>query len=155
MSDYPPPADPWSGGAPMGAPPLASWGLRVGAYLVDALIATGIYLVGLLLGFILGSASDAFRVVVLVPFALASLAFSIWNLVRQGRTGQTIGKGVLNIRLVRLDGINPPGIGLSIGRAFVHIVDALPCYIGFLWPLWDDKRQTFADKILNTVVVNA
>jgi uncharacterized RDD family membrane protein YckC len=27
------------------------------------------------------------------------------------------------------------------------------CYVGYLWPLWDDKRQTFADKILGTVVV--
>ena len=26
-------------------------------------------------------------------------------------------------------------------------------YLGYLWPLWDDKRQTFADKILSTVVV--
>ena len=25
--------------------------------------------------------------------------------------------------------------------------------IGFLWPIWDSKRQTFADKIMNTVVV--
>ncbi|MDQ1539752.1 MAG: hypothetical protein QOH29_478, partial [Actinomycetota bacterium] len=27
-------------------------------------------------------------------------------------------------------------------------------YLGYLWPLWDSKRQTFADKILKTVVVN-
>ena len=62
---------------------------------------------------------------------------------------------MLKIRLVRLDGVNPPGVGLSIGRAFLHIVDALPCYLGYLWPLWDQKRQTFTDKILNTVVVTA
>jgi uncharacterized RDD family membrane protein YckC len=47
----------------------------------------------------------------------------------------------------------PVGVGLAIGRYFVHILDALPCYLGFLWPLWDSKRQTFADKILSTVVV--
>ena len=41
---------------------------------------------------------------------LGQFAFSIWNLVRQGQTGQTIGKGVLKIRLVRLDGVNPPGV---------------------------------------------
>ena len=99
--------------------------------------------------------SDALGVFFLVVGYIAQIVFLFWNLVRQGKTGQTIGKGVLNIRLVRLDGINPPGVGLSIGRAFLHIVDALPCYLGFLWPLWDDKRQTFADKILNTVVVTA
>jgi uncharacterized RDD family membrane protein YckC len=32
-------------------------------------------------------------------------------------------------------------------------VDAFICYIGFLWPLWDTKRQTLADKIMQTVVI--
>ncbi len=155
MSDYPPSSDPWSGGAAPVGPPLASWGQRVGAYLVDTLIGIGIVLAGLLLSVIGGAVSDALGVFFLVVGYIAQIVFLFWNLVRQGKTGQTIGKGVLNIRLVRLDGINPPGVGLSIGRAFLHIVDALPCYLGFLWPLWDDKRQTFTDKILNTVVVTA
>jgi uncharacterized RDD family membrane protein YckC len=155
MSDYPPSSDPWSGGAAPVGPPLASWGQRVGAYLVDTLIGIGIVLAGFLLSAIGGAVSDALGVFFLVVGYIAQIVFLFWNLVRQGKTGQTIGKGVLNIRLVRLDGINPPGAGLSIGRAFLHIVDALPCYLGFLWPLWDDKRQTFADKILNTVVVAA
>ncbi len=46
-------------------------------------------------------------------------------------------------------------MGAAIGRAFVHIVDSIPCDIGYLWPLWDSKNQTFADKIMGTVVVNA
>jgi uncharacterized RDD family membrane protein YckC len=125
----------------------------VGAYLVDALIGAAIGAVGWLLYAILGTVSDALGVFFLVLGYIASIGFQIWNYVRQGNTGQTIGKGVLNIRLVRLDGVEPPGVGLSIGRWFLHIVDALPCYLGFLWPLWDDKRQTFSDKILNTVVV--
>jgi len=32
-------------------------------------------------------------------------------------------------------------------------VDALPCMIGYLFPLWDARRQTFSDKIMNTVVL--
>jgi uncharacterized RDD family membrane protein YckC len=27
--------------------------------------------------------------------------------------------------------------------------------VGYLWPLWDDKRQTFADMLLNTIVIHA
>ena len=34
-----------------------------------------------------------------------------------------------------------------------HILDALT-YVGFLWPLWDAKRQTFADMLMRTVVVD-
>jgi hypothetical protein len=26
--------------------------------------------------------------------------------------------------------------------------------VGYLWPLWDEKRQTFADQIMKTTVIN-
>ena len=37
----------------------------------------------------------------------------------------------------------------------INIVNAIPCYLGYLWPLWDAKRQTFADKIMSTYVIKA
>jgi hypothetical protein len=40
-------------------------------------------------------------------------------------------------------------------RHVCHFVDGLFCGLGYLWPLWDDRRQTFADKIMSTVVINA
>ncbi len=155
MSNYPPSSDPWSGGTAPAGPPLASWWQRVGAAIVDWLIGAAISTVGTLVGRGLGSGSDALGVFFIVVGSLASFAFGIWNLVRQGQTGQTVGKSALSIRLVRLDGTTPPGVWLSIGRALLHILDGLPCLIGYLWPLWDAKRQTFADKIVNTVVVAA
>ena len=38
-------------------------------------------------------------------------------------------------------------------RQIAHYVDQLICYIGYLFPLWDDKRQTIADKLMTTVCV--
>ena len=35
------------------------------------------------------------------------------------------------------------------------ILSALPCFLGYLWPLWDAKKQTFHDKIVNTYSVTA
>ena len=169
MTSFPPPPPPGEtpGEGPIWGPPdvggpgyedqlrYASWGARVGAYLLDALAAAGIFLVGLVLGSILGTVSDELGTLVAVAAYVGQIVFFFWNLVRQGRTGQTIGKQALGIRLVRLNRPGPPGVGLSIGRSFLHIVDGLPCYIGFLWPLWDKRRQTFADKILETVVLAA
>lgn len=159
MADHPPSSDPWSDpgsearrGGPAG-PLYASWGQRVGATLVDGLIGAGIVIAGLMLGAIFTVAADSLGILFLILGYLGSITFQFWNLVRQGQTGQTVGKGVLHIRLVRLDGVDPPGAGLSIGRAFLHIIDGIPCCLGYLWPLWDDKRQTFTDKVLNTVVV--
>jgi uncharacterized RDD family membrane protein YckC len=45
------------------------------------------------------------------------------------------------------------GGGMAFVRELAHVLDGLPCYLGYLWPLWDDKRQTFSDKVCGTVVV--
>ncbi|WP_197695985.1 RDD family protein, partial [Mycobacterium sp. E1715] len=45
----------------------------------------------------------------------------------------------------------PIGFGMSVVRSLAHFVDAIICFIGFLFPLWDSKRQTLADKIMTTV----
>ena len=45
------------------------------------------------------------------------------------------------------------GAGLCFVRQLAHFVDSLVCYLGWLWPLWDRRNQTFADKIMNTVVI--
>jgi uncharacterized RDD family membrane protein YckC len=65
------------------------------------------------------------------------------------------GAPTLRIRLVSERTGQPIGAGMAFLRDICHIVDALICYIGFLFPLWDAKRQTLADKIVKTVVVNA
>ena len=86
---------------------------------------------------------------------LLMLGFVIWNtFIKQGKTGYTIGKGVMGIKLVKAETGQPIGAGMAFVRQLAHIVDSLPCYIGFLWPLWDAKRQTFADKIIGTYVID-
>ena len=134
----------------MGGPPLASWAERAGAYLIDA-VAPGVAV--FVLTFVAALISDSFGSAMNILGNIGSLVFAFWNLARQGRTGQTVGKQVVGIRLLREADGGVVGPGLSIGRAFLHIVDAVPCMVGFLWPLWDQKRQTFADKILSTLVV--
>jgi len=85
---------------------------------------------------------------------LVSLAYIVWNYgYRQGRTGSSTGKSVMKFKVVNEKTWQPIGFGPSIVRQLAHIVDGLVCYIGYLWPLWDDKRQTFADKIMTTVCV--
>jgi uncharacterized RDD family membrane protein YckC len=44
---------------------------------------------------------------------------------------------------------------MAFVRDICHIVDAIICYVGFLFPLLDAKRQTLADKIVKTVVIPA
>ncbi|OMC21508.1 MULTISPECIES: RDD family protein [unclassified Mycobacterium] len=85
---------------------------------------------------------------------LAGLAYLLWNYgYRQGTTGSSLGKSVMKVKVVSEVTGQPLGFGLSIVRQLAHFVDAIICYIGFLFPLWDAKRQTLADKIMTTVVL--
>jgi hypothetical protein len=40
---------------------------------------------------------------------------------------------------------------MSVIRQICQIADTVICYVGWLWPLWDGKPQTIADKIASTV----
>ncbi|WP_245906728.1 RDD family protein [Mycolicibacterium palauense] len=97
---------------------------------------------------------SATGVIALVLLDLAALAFVVWNYgYRQGTTGSSIGKSVMKFKVVSEKTWQPIGFGLSIVRQVAHIVDTLFCYIGYLFPLWDAKRQTLADKIMSTVCI--
>jgi RDD family/Bacterial protein of unknown function (DUF899) len=78
--------------------------------------------------------------------------YTIWNWgYRQGTTGSSLGKSMLKFKVVSEKTGQPIGFGMSTVRQITHVVDGLFCYIGYLFPLWDAKRQTLADKIMNTV----
>jgi uncharacterized RDD family membrane protein YckC len=108
------------------------------------------FVLGILAGILIASGATTVGYIV----DLLALVWGLYNAYQAGVTGQSFGKRTAGTRLQReVDG-QPIGGGLGIGRYFLHIIDGVPCYLGFLWPLWDAKRQTFADKILKTVVVD-
>ncbi len=94
-------------------------------------------------------------IVMILLAGVIGFAAGIFLLYKEGTTGQTPGKKALNIRLVREATGQPIGFGMAFVRRLCHMLDSLPCSIGYLWPLWDEKSQTFADKIVGTVVVRS
>ncbi|MFE3163496.1 RDD family protein [Streptomyces sp. NPDC059224] len=125
-------------------PPYANWGQRFLGTLVDGLV--------FLVPYILVLVGAKVKALLFIGF-LAIIAVAIWQLIQEGRTGQTVGKKALGIRLVKEETGQPIGVGMAFVRRIAHIVDGLPCYLGWLWPAWDAKRQTFADKICGTIVI--
>lgn len=88
--------------------------------------------------------------------ALAGIGWSVYNRwMQQGTTGQSLGKRITKIKLVGESTGQPIGAGMAFLRDLAHFVDGIICYVGYLWPLWDDKSQTLSDKIIGTVVINA
>ena len=87
--------------------------------------------------------------------SLVLLAFVVYNSgYKQGLTGKSFGKQINKTRLVSEATGQPLGVGVAIGRYFLHIIDTFICFIGWLFPLWDPKRQTIADKLVKSVVVH-
>ncbi|MEU6848595.1 RDD family protein [Actinacidiphila alni] len=129
---------------PPGAPQFAGWAWRVLAALIDGLIT---YLPDRAVAYVIGGYAGA--------ATGASVALVIWLGLSYmvGATGQTPGKKAAGIRVQRASDGRTIGFGLAVGRWFLHILDSIACGIGWLWPLWDDKNQTFADKAARTVVI--
>ncbi|WP_084100990.1 RDD family protein [Nocardioides luteus] len=157
-----PQAPPWAQQAyvPSG-PPLATWGRRAGGALIDAALLLPFYLVAGVGGGLSqesGFFVTAFGLLVTAVGWFGFIGFAVWNhVLKQGRTGYTIGKGVVGIKLIRKapdssTGSATVGVPVALLRQVLHVLDGF-CLIGYLWPLWDDKRQTFADKIVGTLVV--
>jgi uncharacterized RDD family membrane protein YckC len=145
---------------------LAPWGTRVLGYLIDVgvpgAIASVLAIVLLAVAFgSISTGSDSGAViagiaflVVCVVLPLAGAALQIWNSAyRRGTTGQTFGQKMVKIKTVSEETGQPIGFGNAFLRDLCHGLDGLACGVGYLAPLWDEKRQTWADKIVRTVVV--
>ena len=90
---------------------------------------------------------------------IIALIYWIWNLgYRQGTTGSSIGKSIMKFKIVNEKTGQPVGFGMSFLREVIYWVAAGLCF-GILWlvavlfPLWDVKRQTLVDKILNQIAL--
>lgn len=132
---------------------LANWPQRVGAFLIDYLVI--VVPIGIAIALVSGGRNDSSGPG-LIAGLLYLVATGLWiynRWILAGRTGQSWGKQALGIKLLRMDNGQPIGGGMAFVRDIAHILDSLPCYLGYLWPIWDNRRQTFADKVISTVVI--
>lgn len=153
-------------------PPYAGFWERVAATLLDGFIVgvpfTILFLVYLAatpketvrcagsdLAFCTQPTSGSLALGLILAVALSALVLAFYYVIPEGRRGQTLGKRIVGIRTVRKYTGQPLGVGLAIGRYFARFLSSLVCYLGYLWMLWDGEKQTWHDKICNTVVLKA
>ncbi len=168
----PPPA--WTAGPPVPPASYASWGSRLGALVLDSLLGFAVALVPLAVGAAVAFADadidpvtddisgvEALGFVIMgIGFVLA-LAFDVWNRgLRTGRTGQSLGKKALGIRVVGKNTQQVIGRAAGFGRWAITFAFGVVPYLGAciqlldgLWPLWDEDNQALHDKVVTTVVV--
>ena len=122
--------------------PRASFGRRFVAALVDGIV------IGIPIGIIVAIVQS---VGIYVLVAVISLAYLIY--FEGSPSGQTAGKRLLGIRVIDFSSGGPIGYGRAAIRAVARYISQIPCYLGYLWMLWDKEKQTWHDKLANDVVV--
>ncbi|MGO1974309.1 MAG: RDD family protein [Propionibacteriaceae bacterium] len=151
---------PYGGGYGAGgpAPQYATWPIRVAGYLIDMAPA-------IVIGAIIGGVSSASIDPMTGQASGVSLAVSFigyllilgWNIYNRwlngGKTGQSLGRKVMGTSMLSEETNQPVGPLMAFVRDIVHVVDSIICYIGWLFPLWDAKKQTLSDKIMKTHVL--
>jgi uncharacterized RDD family membrane protein YckC len=154
--------------------PYASFGTRVGGWLIDWLI---LLIVDAVVNRVLSSLA-VLRVnfythtrsggVLIQHEDHISILASIVNVIIillygaflcGSSRGQTLGMMIVQVKAADLDTGTPIGFGRALGRAafelLLFFVLFLPWVVDVLFPAWDPRHQTLHDKVSRTVVVNA
>lgn len=151
---YPPPPAP---GTPYGYPvaqgpggtTLVEWPTRALGALVDYVAPTVIiYILAIVL-----SRSVNPLVGSLVQYGFLAGWWAYLGYL-SGTHGITPGRAIAKTKLVSAETGQLIGVGAGIGRQAAHLVDTVILYLGWLFPLWDGQKQTLADKIVKTVVID-
>lgn len=139
---------------------------RGAAYALDRAIIYGIsFLIMLAVDFVLrlfnldqrletlseGAALNTGLAILLLVVGLNLLITVGYNIGFWMLSGQTPGKRVLGVRVVRTDGTRLR-LGNALRRQVGYWISAI-FYLGFLWILLDNKRQGFHDKIAGTIAI--
>jgi uncharacterized RDD family membrane protein YckC len=127
--------------APAAAVEPAGFGVRLGAYLIDALIMlgpTGLIQFGL--GWPLG-------------WLLSMVVNALYYVYFWSNHGATPGKMMLGLRVVSAETGAMIDPATAILRYVGYLVSGIPLCLGFLWVIWDGNKQGWHDKIAKTQVV--
>jgi uncharacterized RDD family membrane protein YckC len=80
---------------------------------------------------------------------IGALVILLFWAERQG----TPGKLVLGLRIVDAETGGTPTIRRLVLRYVGYLVSALPLGLGYLWVIWDPRRQGWHDKMAGTLVI--
>lgn len=131
---------------------LAKWSDRFFAWLVDFVIISGVstIIIFVMFGTIDYKAGEGFWAEN-SQYIPTSIIFFVYWIVLEYKTGQSIGKKIMNLKITDMEGNNPSLKGViisSFGKAFL-----LPFDLVLGWIFTNEKRQRIFGKVSNTLIV--
>lgn len=135
----------------------AGWGQRAAAYLLDCAINFGPMWLLMAAAEAVGDRRTGEGPALYMSWLGIAymIGACIAQAIREGRTGQTLGKTALSIRTIRVSDGATPGGPLAFARRLCQFLNFPLLCLGWLWASWDPRAQTFADKITSVVVIGA
>lgn len=130
----------------------ASWPARAGAFAVDVLLGVAVVATMALLAVTAPQRGWVWWVFTATA-ALTVLLMAVNRLLLPTITGFSLGRALFGVAVRKRDG-SPAGVWRLLLRDVAHLLDTAALFIGWLWPLWDRRRRTFADLLLRTEVHN-
>ena len=136
----------------------AGFGIRLAAYLLDALIlglVTTVILVPVgLLAAMLAQRNQGAVIALSVAGWLLVIAVSLaYILIPWARSGATLGKKILSLKIVREDGVEPLGYGKAALRLLGYMISGMTLYIGFIMVAFTEGNKGLHDMIAGTRVL--
>jgi len=139
--------------------PKAGFWIRAAASIVDSiLLSIAQMILGLVLGFSIGYATgglsdDGNTALLIASWLFGALLSVAYYVTFTGYNGQTPGKMMVRIKVIRTD-----GAAISYGKAALRetigkFISAIILCIGYLMVAFDAQKQGLHDKIADTYVV--
>jgi uncharacterized RDD family membrane protein YckC len=139
----------------------AGFTTRLIAWFIDRLLLIAIISISVAVtGFIaqsfrinelLGFAQELRLIVAGIGVAMVVSVPVVYNIGCWMLAGQTIGKWIMGVRVVQTNGKHMT-FWPSVRRQIGYLISAI-LFLGYLWILFDNRRQGFHDKIAGTFVV--
>ena len=128
---------------------------RFGALFIDGIVMN-IMTIPINVGFQISIAgierSPALIPLAIVLYILMLFIPAVYMILMTGRSGATLGKKALGIKVVMADG-SPLTYGRATGRYFAFILSGLILYIGYIMAAFDDEKRALHDHMCNTRVI--
>ncbi len=128
---------------------------RVGAFVIDDLVISFLFMA--IFWETIASLRDPVEISQFMTdkfFTIASIkilyhTFFVWQ------NGMTLGKYIMKIRVVTLEGEQTPTLLIALARAMLRVASEIILYLGFAMAFFNPLVQTMHDKLTQCVVVDA
>ena len=128
-------------------------GLRAVATIIDTVLL-------IVIGYLIALATDSTTA---AGFQLEGVPMLLWlvigvgyYIVLEAQSGATLGKRVVGLRVVKLEGGGPIDWQASLSRNLLRLIDGFFFYLVGAIIVWSsDKKQRLGDKVAGTVVIRA